>query len=233
MIYAISDLHLSLRGDKPMDIFGNNWAGYVEKIKENWNNVVKDDDIVLLSGDLSWALKLEDAIDDMKEFLGSLPGKKVIIRGNHDYWWNSYAKLNEAIPPNIYAIQNNCIRFDNVLICGTRGWTIPVDSSSDEDKKIYARELIRLELALQSMQSKRKEEDKVIVMLHYPPIGLKIEETGFTALIKKFNVDSVVYGHLHGKDSCVRPLIKFEGISYYLTSCDLVDHKLIPIMNNK
>ncbi|MBR2984368.1 MAG: metallophosphoesterase, partial [Clostridia bacterium] len=119
MIYAISDLHLSLRGDKPMDVFGGNWHGYVETIKANWKQTVTKDDIVLLAGDTSWAINLEDAIDDVTDFFSDLEGNKVIIRGNHDYWWNSYAKLSAALPQGVYALQNNCIRFGKDLVCGT------------------------------------------------------------------------------------------------------------------
>ncbi len=212
-----------------MDIFGGNWAGYTDTIKTNWLSTVGADDIVLLAGDLSWALKLEDAIADIEDFLVPLPGKKVIIRGNHDYWWNSYAKLNDALPPDVFAIQNNCIRFGNDLICGTRGWTIAGDNSSDEDKKIYQRELIRLELTLKSMDAMRKEGDRATLMMHYPPFDVRLTPSGFTELISKYRPDAVIYGHLHGKDCFARSLVHIDDVPYYLTSCDLIGNKLIKL----
>lgn len=229
MIYAISDLHLSLRGDKPMDVFGGNWHGYVETIKANWKQTVTKDDTVLLAGDTSWAINLEDAIDDVTAFFSDLEGNKVIIRGNHDYWWNSYAKLSAALPQGVYALQNNCIRFGKDLVCGTRGWSIAGENSSQEDKKIYNRELIRLELSLQAMDKERKEGDRATLMMHYPPMDVHNHDTGFIQLINKYKPDAVVYGHLHGKDSWARIVTHIDGIPYYLTSCDLVGNNLIKI----
>jgi len=135
-VFAISDLHLSINNPKPMDIFGGNWDNYWDKIKKNWSEVVSPDDVVLISGDISWALKLEDAIPDLQE-IASLAGKKIIIRGNHDYWWSSYSKVKNILPSSIFAIQNNAIKFDDFIICGTRLWTMPTANSSEHDKKIY------------------------------------------------------------------------------------------------
>lgn len=230
MVFAISDLHLCGRGDKPMDIFGGNWEGYLTAIKKSWLDSVNENDIVLIAGDISWAMNLSDAMDDLRNSIAELPGAKVIIRGNHDYWWNSYNKLMQSLPKGFSALQNNAIRFGNILVAGTRGWDIATEQSSDEDKKIYARELIRLELALEDMKQKRKDGDTVIGMIHYPPFNLRREASGFTELFSRYGVDKVVYGHLHGKAAFVCPKTVIDGVEYILTSCDLVNNKLIKIV---
>ena len=136
-LFAISDLHLSLGGEKPMDIFGSEWADHHLKIKENWGKIVSDDDVVILGGDLCWAMKLEDAQQDFA-FVHQLPGKKVLFKGNHDYWWQSYSKVVRALPEGIYAVQNNYFAFENgIAICGTRGWTIPGEHYTEQDVKIF------------------------------------------------------------------------------------------------
>ena len=155
-IWAISDLHLSFGANKPMDVFGGNWENYLDKIKEDWADKVSDDDIVLIAGDISWAMKLEETKADF-EFLGALKGKKIIIRGNHDYWWASISNVRSVLPANVFAIQNDAIKFDDVIICGTRGWTVPEnDFETAQDEKIYKRELIRLELTLKSAKKLQK-----------------------------------------------------------------------------
>lgn len=230
MVFAISDLHLCGRGDKPMDIFGGNWEGYLTAIKKSWLDSVNENDLVLIAGDISWAMNLSDAMDDLRNSIAELPGAKVIIRGNHDYWWNSYNKLMQSLPKGFSALQNNAIRFGNILVAGTRGWDIATEQSSDEDKKIYARELIRLELALEDMKRNRKDGDTVIGMIHYPPFNLRREASGFTELFSRYGVDKVVYGHLHGKAAFVCPKTVIDGVEYILTSCDLVNNKLIKIV---
>ena len=146
-VFAISDLHLSINNPKPMDIFGPVWQGYLDKIFEDWKAKVSDEDLVLLAGDFSWAMKLEDTKEDFA-LLSSLPGKKIIIRGNHDYWWKSISAVRAFLPQNFYAIQNDAIKFGDIVVCGTRGWMVPERNSeqSEENKKIYDREVIRLEL---------------------------------------------------------------------------------------
>ena len=149
-LFSISDLHLDIYNKKPMDIFGPVWHNYVDKIVEDWNNKVTKDDVVILAGDYSWAMKLEDATKDF-EFLNSLNGTKIIIRGNHDYWWSSVSKVRAILPANTYALQNDAIKLGNYIFCGNRGWLIPEGKqNTEENKKIYARELIRLELSLKS-----------------------------------------------------------------------------------
>lgn len=229
-VFAISDLHLSINNPKPMDIFGEVWEGYLDKIFEDWKQKVSEEDVVLLSGDFSWAMKLEDTQKDF-EMLSSLPGKKIIIRGNHDYWWKSITAVRNFIPEGFYAIQNDAIKFGNVVICGTRGWSVAERNQtlSVEDEKIYKREVLRLDLTLSSAEKMREEGDKLICMMHYPPFNFFHDDSDMTDLIKKYNVDAVVYGHLH---SVKNPLlvVKKENIPYYLTSCDEIGNKLIQIV---
>ena len=228
-IFAISDLHLSINNPKPMDVFGERWEGYVEKIFDDWKQKVTDDDVVLLAGDFSWAMKLQDALADF-DLLKSLPGKKVIIKGNHDYWWPSISVLRQALPENIFALQNDAIKFDDVIVCGTRGWTVPEpgESQSSEDEKIYKREVIRLELTLQAAQKLQTNGEKIVCMMHYPPCNFRREASGFTTLIEKYNVNAVVFGHLHGYKK-IQTKFVLNGIDYYLTSCDMVKNRLTAI----
>lgn len=229
-VFAISDLHLSINNPKPMNIFGPTWEGYLDKIFLDWENKVGEDDLVLLAGDFSWAMKLEETKPDF-ELLRNLPGKKIIIRGNHDYWWKSISAVREFIPESFYAIQNDALKFGNYIVCGTRLWNIPDINKniSEEDRKIYNRELIRLEMTLQNAQKlKSSNEDKIICMLHYPPYTFKEEDNEVTNLIEKYDVSKVVYGHIHA--NCKQNLIlNKNGIEYFLTSCDIVGNKIIEI----
>lgn len=228
-VFAISDLHLSINNSKPMDIFGPVWEGYLDKIFSQWKEIVGEEDIVLMAGDLSWAMKLEEVKPDL-ELLKDLPGKKVIIRGNHDYWWKSISSLRSILPENFYAIQNDSIRFDGLVVCGTRGWK-GVEKNmvlSAEDKKIFDREVLRLEMTLKDANKLRKEGDKLICIMHYPPIGFAREDSPFSQLIEQYNVDIVVYGHLHGYKNVATSFVK-NDIPYFLTSCDEVDNNIIEI----
>ena len=230
-IFAISDLHLCLSGAKPMDIFGATWENYLEEIKQDWNSKVKEDDLVLMSGDMSWALKLEEATKDL-EYLNSLNGQKIIIRGNHDYWWKSISALRNELPKSIHPLQNDAIKIGNYIIAGTRGWVVPERNKpySEQDQKLYAREQIRLDLSLRSAQNlKTSSEDKIICMIHFPPFNSNIDKSEFTELIEKYEVNKVVYGHLHGKTSRSINYINLNGIDYFLTSCDKLNNKLIQI----
>lgn len=223
-VFAISDLHLSLCGEKPMEVFGNNWDNYLEIIKKDWESKVSEEDIVVIGGDISWAMRLEEFEIDLK-FITDLPGKKVIIRGNHDYWWSSVSKVRNVLPKGMYALQNDCVKLDNVIFCGTRGWLINGEEESDE--KIFARELLRAEMSLQSMQRIREENDKVVFVIHFPPL-LSRKPSEFTKLFEKYNVDSVIFGHLHGIRS--DRYIELNGVKYYLTSTDMVGHRLTEIV---
>lgn len=229
-VFAISDLHLSVNNPKPMDIFGPTWEGYLDKIFTDWKQKVGEDDLVLMAGDFSWAMKLEETKPDFDLFQG-LPGKKVIIRGNHDYWWKSISTVRDILPENFYAIQNDAIKFGEYVVCGTRLWNLPDGNKpmTPENEKIYKRELIRLELTLQEAKKLQADGDKLICMLHYPPYTFKEEDNEVTALLEKYGVDKVVYGHIHAY--CKQNhILEKNGVTYYLTSCDIVENKLVEIV---
>lgn len=229
-VFAISDLHLSTVCNKPMNIFGESWDNYFELICDDWREKVSDDDLVLLPGDFSWAMRMDEAMPDF-ELVSRLPGKKIILRGNHDYWWNTLSQVRNAIPNDFFALQNDCFRFDDVLICGTRGWVCPDgDNLSAEDKKIFLRETERLKLSLAAMQKIRRPEDKVIAIMHYPPFNGRYDDSDFVRQFVAADVPVVVYGHLHGKDCRANLHFKKFGIDFYLTSCDLVGNKLTRIL---
>lgn len=219
-LYAISDLHLAFNDDKPMDIFGEKWSRHDEKIKNNWTKKIKEDDTILIAGDISWAMRAEDSMLDL-QWIDNLPGKKIISKGNHDYWWGSITKLNSKFE-NTKFLQNNFYEYGEYAICGTRGWICPgTDRFTEKDKKIYLRELIRLKLSLDS--AKKAGFNKYIVMLHYPPTNEKFEESGFIEIFKEYNVEKVIYGHLHGP-SLSRVLNGMrDGIEYIMTSADFID----------
>ncbi|MCL2846604.1 MAG: metallophosphoesterase [Firmicutes bacterium] len=224
-IYAISDLHLSFSTDKPMDLFGGHWTGYEEKIKKDWNRHVGPDDIGIIAGDISWAMKMSDTDADF-DYLRSLNGTKIIIRGNHDYWWDSISRVRAKLGEGIHALQNDAIKIDNIVFAGTRGWKSPerTTKQSAEDKKIYDREVIRLELALSDAAKKRQEGDKLVAITHYPPFNALRDDSHFTELMEKYNVDICIYGHLHDKRGGRKELeITKGGVRYLLTSCDLLD----------
>lgn len=228
-IFAISDLHMSNGNSKPMDIFGAKWVDYLDKIKADWNAKVTDEDVVLIGGDISWAMDLPDAIVDISTLI-PLKGKKVFVRGNHDYWWKSISRVRTSLPENFFALQNDCLKFGNVIICGSRAWC--VEGSPDfkeQDRKIYLREVERLRLALKSAEKIKQEGDEIYCLIHYPPFNVRREESLFTKLFEEYGVKKVIYGHLHGKDSRADLKVLKNGIEYYLTSCDLVDNKLILI----
>ena len=223
-------MHLSLTCNKPMNIFGPVWDGYWEKICADWQKKVTNDDIVLISGDISWAMKLEDAICDIKE-IDKLPGKKVFIRGNHDYWWKSLTAIRTNFPADCYAIQNDSLKLGNFVICGTRGWTVPETThKTPDDEKIYNREAIRLELSLQAAKKLQTNNETIICMMHYPPFNSKLEDNKYTQLLEKYEIPIVVYGHLHSYDKKQKLVVNKNGIKYYLTSCDLVNNQLIKIL---
>ena len=220
-VYAISDLHLSINNPKPMDIFGGNWENYVDVIVKNWNRKIKDDDIVLIAGDISWALRQSEVKKDI-EFISKLKGTKVIIKGNHDYWWQSLTSLRNELPENFFAIQNDAIRLGNVVICGSRGWIAPEDGKfkTEEDEKLYKREIIRMELSLQSAKSIMQDDDTLIVMTHFPPFNSRFQDNDMQYIFEKYGVNKVVYGHLHNAERKQKMKFTKHKIQYYLTSCD-------------
>lgn len=219
-----------------MDIFGPTWDNYLDKIVASWKENVSPSDVVLISGDISWAMKLEDAKPDL-ELISALPGYKIIIRGNHDYWWQSITCVRSLLDEKFFALQNDHIVIGDYVFCGTRGWQVPETGifKTEHDEKIFKRELIRLELSLKSAFSafeKLKEEGKnpkIVCMIHYPPFNLKKEPSEFTKLFEQYNVSAVVYGHLHGTKVRKHFMHEFNGVKYYLTSCDLVGNKLVEI----
>lgn len=229
-VYAISDLHLSINNPKPMNIFGQVWDNYLESIEESWKQV-GDGDVVLLPGDLSWAMHLEDAKCDL-EYISRFSGKKVLLRGNHDYWWKSISAVRAALPPGCYAVQNDAIKLDNIIICGSRLWITPEPgrNQTPDDKKIYDREYLRLKMSLDQAANMRGDGDSLIVMTHYPPFNSKFAGSVFTELIANYSPDAVVYGHLHGRDCRGEKIVDINGVKYYLASCDLIGNKLITII---
>ena len=227
-VYAISDLHLSGKADKPMDVFGQDWEGHFEKIKRDWAANVTEEDVVLIGGDTSWGMHLEEGMFDVLS-LRELPGKKVFIRGNHDFWWNGITRIRDMAPSDFFFLQNDCVKLGNVIIAGSRGWTCPgsVDFGED-DMKLYLREAERFKLAFRQVEKVREEGDTLIALIHYPPFNIKKEDTLFTALFEENRVDKVVFGHLHGAGYFPLRSEK-EGIEYYLTSCDKVKFTLVEI----
>lgn len=221
-VYAIGDLHLSGAVDKPMAIFGAQWDDHWARISKDWAARVRDDDIVLLPGDISWAMSLEEAGIDLDE-IGAMTGQKVMIKGNHDYWWSTISKVRKRLPPSLYAIQNDSIEIGGYIVCGTRGWNLPGTRGFDEhDRKIYLRELERLRLSLKHAGT----DKRLIVMLHYPPFDEEGRPSDFVELIGQYSPMHVVYGHLHGEST----RNAFEGLYkdtyYHLVSCDHLGCKL-------
>lgn len=229
-VYAISDLHLSGLADKPMNVFGGNWEGHFDKIKSDWLAKVLPEDVVLICGDISWGTTLEEGLYDL-ESLKCLPGRKVFIRGNHDYWWNGITKLRRAAPDDtFYFLQNDCVRFENVVICGSRGWTCPGSADyTEHDEKLYLREAERFKLCFKEVEKIKREGDTLIALIHYPPMGLRLQPTLFTQLFESNGVDKVVFGHLHGDVFFPFRHVR-EGIEYILTSCDKVNFCLQRIL---
>ena len=216
-LYAIGDLHLCLGAPKPMDVFGGAWVGYMDKLKEGLSCVTQQDTLVLL-GDLSWALDLENAKADFA-FINDIPGRKIILKGNHDYWWSTVAKFNKFCLDNnfsdMHLMNNNCFEYGDYAICGTRGWFFEENRSGEHDEKVFKRELMRLETSLKAAGDKEK-----IVFLHYPP-----RYKGYTCdeildLLQKYGVRRCVYGHLHGPSHKLAMEGLWDGIEYKLLSAD-------------
>ena len=229
-IFAISDLHLSGLSDKPMDVFGEGWANHFEKIKEDWQNRVSEDDLVLIAGDISWGTTLEEGLYDLRSLKG-LKGKKIFIRGNHDYWWNGITKLRRAAPDeSFYFLQNDCVKFGNVIICGSRGWTCPGSADyTENNERLYKREAERFKLCFNQVEKIREEGDRLIVMIHYPPFSQKSPETYFTEMFEAGGAEKVVFGHIHGSVYFPFRTVK-NGIEYVLTSCDKLSFTLQRIL---
>ena len=228
-IHSIADLHLD-SGGKPMDVFGASWDDHEDRIFANWRALVKGEDLVLIPGDISWAMQLNEAKRYL-DMIGELPGTKLILRGNHDYWWSSLTRVRAALPDGMYALQNDSFAFQGVAIAGTRGWTLPQPDSPPEDIKIYDRELIRLEMSLKDAR-RRNPDAPLIAMMHYPPLTPDNAVTGFTGLLQSYGAETCVYGHLHGAALRGAARGEFGGIRYIQVSSDGIGFAPVPIYTN-
>lgn len=217
-LFAIADLHLSLAHEKPMDIFGG-WTDYVSRLENNWKKLVNEEDTVIIPGDISWALKLEECETDFR-FIHNLPGKKIFSKGNHDLWWNTKKKVEDFLEnkgfSSISLLFNNALSYENYNICGTRGWMF--ESNDTGDRKIINREAGRLRRSLEAGDPNKES----LVFLHYPPIYRDLEIKEFTDILKEFQIKKCYYGHLHAQ-SCLYALNEeVDGISYKLISSDFL-----------
>lgn len=221
-VFAIGDLHLPGHEQKPMDVFGSHWDRHFETISDNWRRKITDEDIVLIPGDISWAMQLSEAQDDLNA-IGQLPGTKLLLRGNHDYWWSSLSKLRAALPEKMHVIQNDAMRFGDHVFCGTRGWNFPTaqQALSAQDEKVYLRELVRLRMSLD--HARKLGGSDVTVMLHFPPLFADGLGTAFTEILEEYAVQRVVYGHLHGMGIKIGYEGVREGVAYHLVSCDALE----------
>lgn len=223
-IFAISDLHLSLGCDKPMDIFGSKWSNYTERMQRVWNSIVTDDDIVIVPGDISWAMYIGEATADFN-YIHSLRGKKLLLKGNHDYWWTTSAKMNKFLAENnfdsIEIIRNNAYLYGSTAVCGTRGWNFPSSDGDGKDRRIFEREKQRLILSLEAAKATGAEE--ILVAMHYPPIDKTGLNPSFLNIMKEFGVKRCIYGHLHAASHASAPTGSYCGIDLKLVSCDYLN----------
>lgn len=233
-IYVIGDLHLSYSVNKPMDIFGNNWENHGEKIKQNWISKVNNEDTIIMPGDFSWATYLEETYKDF-EYLNNLPGKKILLKGNHDYWWTTVTNMNKFVKENnfqnIMFLHNNSYLVENKIIVGTRGW-INTSPITNENRKILKRERDRLELSIKDGIQKFEDDKEIIVFLHYPPFYKEeniSDEINFISLMNKYNVKRCYYGHLHADShkEAIEGIV--DNIDFKLVSSDYLNFDLIQI----
>ena len=228
-IYVIADLHLYFSIDKPMNIFGNNWEKHAEKIKDNWIKKVKPEDTVLIPGDFSWATYLEDTYEDFK-FLNELPGRKILLKGNHDYWWTTLNKMNNYIKnsgfENINFLYNNSYLIEDKIIVGTRGW---IGNLNTENIKILKRENERLKLSIKDGIQKYGNKKEIIVLMHYPPFIKENMEVDFIKTLKEYNVKKCYYGHLHAESHKDAIEGNIENIEFKLVSSDYMNFDLVKI----
>lgn len=231
-LYTIADLHLSVGVQKPMDIFGGRWQGYMEKIEKNWRAVIAPEDTVVIGGDISWGLNLNESLPDF-QLLSDLPGKKIIGKGNHDLWWCTIRKMKRFFEENqiknIDFLFNNCFIYDNIGICGTRGWFFEENFKECHDEKIFRRELIRLETSFKRAQAQGVEE--IICFLHYPPIYANFRCGEIIELLQRYGVRQCVYGHLHSDSLRYAVTGVHDGIDFRLVSGDYID--FMPVLLKK
>jgi len=227
-IYAISDLHLSFNDDgKSMEFFGPDWKDYVKKIEINWKNTVKEDDTVLICGDISWGSNLEEAKEDFA-FIHKLPGQKIIIKGNHDYYFSTTKKVRKFLEDNsfdtIHILYNNSYVIENTAICGTRGWGNVVETEEKIDNhKIVKREIIRLKLSYNSLNEEDKKKD-IVVITHFPPFYQEFKE-----VLKEIGAKKCIYGHLHGNGHYMVKQGIIDEVKYIMASGDYTNFKLVKI----
>lgn len=225
-LFAIADLHLSLGSDKPMDVF-EGWKDYTVRLEKNWRAVVGDKDTVVIAGDISWAMKLEDAVKDF-EFIDSLPGKKLILKGNHDYWWSTKKKIDDFLTQHdfstISVIHNSAALVGETAVCGTRGWLY--NAETDEDVKIVNREVGRLNASIDDAE---RQGAQPIVFLHYPPVYDGAECKEILSVLKTRGITKCYFGHIHGSEAAKRAVTgEYDGIKMYLISCDYL--KFMPVL---
>jgi len=221
-IYVIGDLHLSFGTDKPMDIFGSNWENHPERLKHGFSEI-RDEDTVILAGDLSWGISLQEALEDFR-FIANLPGKKLIVKGNHDYWWETVGKTNRFFDENgisgIGFLHNGAVLAEGIALCGTRGWFFE-EERNEHSEKIYKRELGRLEASLKA--GKALGAEQLVAVLHYPPICVGFDCVEMTDLLSDYGVSHCYYGHLHGASYQYAFRGVHKGVNYHLISADFLD----------
>ncbi|MBR2579309.1 MAG: metallophosphoesterase [Clostridia bacterium] len=227
-IFCIADLHLSLSVSKPMDIF-KGWENYVEKLEKNWKNTVSNDDTVVIAGDISWAINLKDAYEDFR-FLNGLPGKKIVLRGNHDYWWSTATKVRsffaESKFDTLSVLFNSAVECEGKWLCGARGWIN--NSNEDQNIKILNREIHRFEM---SVNETRPDGKEIVAFMHYPPIYNGIECEEIINIMIERNIKKCYYGHIHGIDAAKRAVIgDYKGIDFHLVSCDYAGFCPVPVV---
>jgi len=228
-LYALADLHLSSSGSKPMDVFGELWRGHADRMADGWDRQVRPEDTVLLAGDLSWAVDLEEAAPDLA-WIGSRPGRKLLLRGNHDGWWTSLAKVRRALPAGCEPLQNDATRVGEWVVLGTRGWLQPEDPLANEaDEKVFRRELGRLRLSVEAADRRFGRTAPRLAMVHYPPWLLDREPSEVVPILHDAGVTVCVYGHLHGDDHRLARTGRHRGIDYYFVAADAVGFQPVPI----
>ena len=231
-VFVIADLHLdTVTNEKSMEVFGNRWQGYIEKIQKNWTRVVSDDDTVIIPGDISWALTTEDALADLK-WIDALPGRKIIMKGNHDFWWSTLSKMRRFFCENcinsIDILYNNALEVENYIVAGSRGWFVdksvqPTKSVNADYEKIVNREVIRLRLSLDEAKKLSEGTGKeIIAFFHFPPVWSDFECVEILETLKEYNVSRCYFGHIHG---CYVQggVFKWENIEFRMISADFLD----------
>lgn len=226
-LYAIGDLHLGSSVDKPMDVFGEAWLQHPEQIEASWRERITENDSICVPGDISWAMTLEEAVPDLR-WISQLPGHKMLIRGNHDYWWNGIQKVRQQLNDTVDAIQNDCVSCPDYCIAGTRGWLLPSHPSfTDDDSRVLQREVHRLQL---SLDAAKRTGLPIICMLHYPPIDPGHTTPIFSDVLESYGVTVCLYGHLHGAGHRFAVNENIRGVRYQLVSSDYLRFRplLIP-----